>query len=106
MVTYDHCLLCQIGRKHIKSARGPSGPQVRHPPKSLRSPACSARLAPTLRYSDNVLGTQTFKCCSSETQRSSGENYVTDCTQPDDVEPTRRRLIQPAGWVGSIFQLN
>jgi len=25
--------------------------------------------------------------------------------QPDDVEPTRRRLIQPVGWVGSIFQL-
>jgi hypothetical protein len=46
-----------------------------------------------------------LSACSSKTQRISGENHVADCTQPDYVEPTRRRLIQPVGWVGSIFQL-
>ena len=67
--------------------------------------ALSARLAPNQRYSDNVLGTQVSSTCNPETQRSTGGDYVADCTKPDDVEPARRRLIQPVGWVGSIFQL-
>jgi hypothetical protein len=63
------------------------------------------RLALSQIDSDNVCGTQVSSTCNPETQRSSGENYVADCKHPDDVGPARRRLIQPAGWVGSIFQL-
>jgi hypothetical protein len=65
----------------------------------------SARLAPNQKYGDNLLWVKAFKRPNPETRRSTGENYVADCTKPDDVEPARRRLIQPAGWVGSIFQL-
>jgi len=42
-------------------------------------------------------GTQVSNARNPDTQRSRGENYVADCTQPDDVEPARRRLIQPVG---------
>jgi hypothetical protein len=38
-----------------------------------------------------------------ETQRSTGGDYVADCTSPDDVEPARRRLIQPVGWLAPSF---